>query len=156
MSGDKNEPAVPFCVVQNRVCDRQCIAMCKRDFAVSSRKTGGRISNAQLHETREGQTGHKDDAGKAAFSLIPVESLHAQATIHTHGAQKYGVDNWRGGMPHTRLYDAIQRHLTAWMGGENTDPDSGHPHLWHALTSLGMLVWMQEKRPDLDDRWARR
>jgi hypothetical protein len=107
-----------------------------------------------LHATKRGQTGHKNDAGKPSPALIPTEALHAMATVHTHGAVKYGRDNWRGGMPHTRLYDAIQRHLQAWLAGEDIDPDSGNPHLWHALTSLGMLVWMVACRPDLDDRWS--
>lgn len=101
-----------------------------------------------------GKMGRKFDAGKAPHSLIPVESLHAQATIHGHGADKYGRDDWRKGMPHTRLYDAIQRHLQAWLAGEDTDPDSRHPHLWHAITSLGMLLWMVARRPELDDRWS--
>ena len=106
-----------------------------------------------LHQTKRGQTGHKEDAGKPAHSLVPVEALEAMATVQLYGANKYGRDNWRGGMPHTRLYDACQRHLQAWLSGEDCDPESGKPHLWHALTTLGMLVWMTVQRPDLDDRW---
>lgn len=109
-----------------------------------------------LHQTKPGQTGHKDDAGKPCHSLIPVEATHAMAVGHTYGAKKYARDNWRGGMPHTRLYDAIDRHLKAWLSGKDIDDGpggSGLPHLWLALTSLGMLVWMTIHRPDLDDRW---
>lgn len=106
-----------------------------------------------LHQTKRGQTGHKDDAGKTPLSLVPVEPLLLWGDVHQYGALKYGRDNWRGGMPYTRLYDALQRHLLAWLSGEDCDPESGKPHLGHALTTLGMLVWMTVRRPDLDDRW---
>ena len=35
---------------------------------------------------------------------------------------------------------AVQRHLQAWVDGENFDPDSGNPHLYHAIASLAILI----------------
>jgi hypothetical protein len=115
-----------------------------------------------IHETKPGQTGHKEDSDKLPISLVPVEAINAFARVLRYGAVErvlpggrkgYGVNNWRGGMPHTRIYDAAQRHLLAWLGGEDKDAESGLPHLWHALTCVGMLVWFTMHRPDLDDRW---
>ena len=56
-----------------------------------------------------------------------------------HGAEKYGVDNWRGitWNDSARREDrsAMLRHLYADAIGEKVDPDSGLPHLAHALAS---------------------
>ncbi len=49
-------------------------------------------------------------------------------------------------------YSALQRHINAWMEGENLDPDSGVPHLGHALACLAILVDAQMTGQLTDDR----
>jgi hypothetical protein len=46
------------------------------------------------------------------------------------------------------------RHLLAFWSGEETDPESGLPHLAHALCGLMFLHWHAQHRRDLDDRWV--
>lgn len=117
---------------------------------------------SRIHSEAPGRTGLKDDADKLPIELVPTEGIRAAARIFRYGAvekkrpgglEGYGVNNWRGGMKWTRLYGATQRHLQAWLDGDDLDEESGLPHLWHALTCVLMLVWMAAHRPDLDDRY---
>jgi hypothetical protein len=73
-----------------------------------------------------------------------------------YGAGKYGRFNFKKGIEHTRLADACLRHLTAYLDGEDLDPESGVSHLGHALASLAMLSYMAANRPDLDDRYGKK
>lgn len=57
------------------------------------------------------------------------------------GALKYGRSNWRAAGVRASVYHASTlRHLMAWFEGQDNDPDSGLPHLAHALAGLAILV----------------
>lgn len=57
------------------------------------------------------------------------------------GALKYGRNNWRQAGVRTSIYiDAVKRHINAYAEGEDLDPDSGLPHLAHALACLAIIV----------------
>ncbi len=94
--------------------------------------------------------GTKYDTGKPSMTLLPAEALTAIAKALDYGAKKYSRYNYREGIEHHRILDAALRHLTAMLAGEELDPESGLPHLWHAMASLSMLEWMRVNRPDLD------
>lgn len=102
-------------------------------------------------------TGKKQDAGKPPIDLVPTEPIRQIAAVLGHGADKYGAHNWRGGLAASRLYAAVQRHLMAWLEGEDLDPTaqggSGLPHLAHAACELFFLIQTLKDRPDLDDRY---
>lgn len=52
------------------------------------------------------------------------------------GALKCACSNFRTiGVRASIYYDACRRHLNRWFEGEDLDPDSGPPHLAHALAS---------------------
>lgn len=97
--------------------------------------------------------GTKHDSGKPSISLIPKEALWGMATAFTYGSKKYGQHNFKEGIAYSRLADACYRHLSAFMNGENIDEESGNNHLYHALASLAMLTYMQEKKKEMDDRY---
>jgi len=94
----------------------------------------------------------KFDAGKAEIHLVPSELVLAVARILMFGKKKYGAWNWQKGLPLTKVYDATQRHLLAWMGGETNDPESGEPHVAHAACNLAFMLWFAKNKPELDDR----
>ena len=96
--------------------------------------------------------GTKLDEGKLRYDLIPPSTLHALAQILTFGAAKYGPRNWEEGLAWGRTFGALMRHLWAWWGGEDADPETGKSHLWHAQCNLSFLIEFEQKFPELDDR----
>jgi len=96
--------------------------------------------------------GTKKDDGKPRMDLIPPEALMALGEVLGFGAQKYAARNWEKGMAWGRLYGAAMRHLTAWSAGEDEDPESGMPHLWHAMTNLSFLIAFEVRGDGTDDR----
>lgn len=109
------------------------------------------LEYAQLHLPPEGGTKH--DKGKPPMSLLDRKWLEGTADVLAFGAQKYAAHNWRKGISYSRLADAALRHLMAFVDGEDTDPESGLPHLHHASCCLMFLSNMSATRPDLDDRY---
>lgn len=97
----------------------------------------------------------KHDTGKAPMSLIPRESLEGVAAVLGFGKRKYAAHNWRGGMQWSRLIDAALRHLTAFNDGEDTDPESGLPHLDHAACCLAFLTTYQKQGLGEDNRYRK-
>ena len=88
-------------------------------------------------------TNPKDAIGsdKVPMHLWPKTATVLGAMGLLDGALKYGRSNWRAvGIRASIYYDAIDRHMSAWFEGEDIDPDSGLPHLAHALASLAIIV----------------
>lgn len=101
---------------------------------------------------QDATAGVKFDKGKLRMDLLPPDVLEALAQILTDGAVKYGAYNWSKGMAWSRPYAALMRHLLAWWGGQDTDPESGHSHLWHVLTNAAFLVAYEQRGIGEDDR----
>lgn len=97
-------------------------------------------------------TFRKDDAGKDQWHLLPIEATRAAIKVLAHGAAKYGPDNYQKGTNWSRYYDAAMRHMTAWLCGENFDPESGFSHLSHAATCLLILSTLEIRHIGTDDR----
>lgn len=90
--------------------------------------------------------GLKYDGDKLQYSLIPPETLAALAEVLTFGAKKYSPGNWMLVPEGERRYtDALFRHIEAWRSGEKLDPESGLPHLSHALACLTFLHYLTTK-----------
>lgn len=96
--------------------------------------------------------GVKYDSGKPRFDLIPPKALEELAKVYAFGAEKYASRNWEQGMDWGRVYAATQRHLNAWWGGEETDPETGLSHLAHAMFGLCALQEFHRTDIGLDDR----
>lgn len=108
--------------------------------------------------------GYKADENKARFDLIPPESIFAEATVLTFGANKYTDRNWEKGMWWGRPFAACMRHLWSWWGGKapttknfllgDLDAETGFSHLWHAKTCLAFLIAYEERgMTQWDDRF---
>jgi hypothetical protein len=108
-----------------------------------------RISSPDWREPVEGV---KFDADKARYDLIPPEIEEAIAKVLTFGAVKYGERNWELGMKWGRPYAALRRHMAAWWSGEDTDPETGMPHTWHACACLAFIVAYEQRGVGTDDR----
>lgn len=86
----------------------------------------------------------KETSGKPDLSLIPYSVLTALAQVLQFGAEKYGRGNWQKGHASPDLVAAAARHLFKYNSGELLDPESGLPHLDHALTDLALLIAERE------------
>ena len=90
--------------------------------------------------------GLKDDAGKPDYSLLPWSAIEQVARVQMHGAKKYERDNWKHLITEQeRVSAAMMRHLAAWFDGEKTDPETGLPHLAHAVCNGLFLLWFELK-----------
>lgn len=98
-------------------------------------------------------SGQKYDQEKPRMDLLDSSWLEGVAQILTFGAKKYAAHNWRGGIELSRLIAAAMRHIASFNAGEDLDPESGKPHLYHASCCLMFASWMFNNRPDLDDRY---
>lgn len=97
--------------------------------------------------------GTKFDTDKAKLHMIPEEALLGMAQAFMYGAKKYDRFNYRKGLNYTQLTDSLQRHLLAFLNGEDLDPESGLPHTFHLLANAAMIEFMRARRPEMDDRY---
>lgn len=91
------------------------------------------------------KTGIKYDSEKLRYDLIPPEVTEELAKILTHGANKYGANNWKLlENPIDRYYAALMRHLQEWRKGNPLDDGSGESHLSHVLTNVAFLIYFEK------------
>ena len=84
---------------------------------------------------------NKYGAAKPAVSAIPPVAVLVMGQAFSEGERKYGHFNWRQNpVPLRTYYDACQRHLMAFMDGQDNDPDTGINHLGMAMASLGIIL----------------
>ena len=89
--------------------------------------------------------GTKLDVGKPDWSLLPIPEIDDMIKVMTYGVKKYSRDNWQKVPDAKNRYTAaFYRHVGAWKEGEINDPESGLPHLAHALCCLTYLMWFDD------------
>lgn len=96
---------------------------------------------------------NKADAGKIDYTLIPDDAHQLIARGFMFGAVKYGEWNWTNGFPWRRLFASLLRHVYAALRGEDTDPESGLPHLALAGCNVYMLLAHTLRGYGLDNRF---
>lgn len=88
--------------------------------------------------------GTKHDCGKRRYDLMPELAEGAVVDVLTFGATKYGDRNWEGlERLDDRCFAACRRHLARWREGEHTDPETGLPHVAHAIVNLIFILEKQ-------------
>lgn len=118
-----------------------------REWEMSRRRIAEKVEKRMT----EKQLGAKHDAGKPRWSLLPGGTLAKVIAVLEFGAARYGIDNWQHVTePDRRYYDAAMRHIQAWLYGETNDPESGQPHLAHAIASLLFLMWFDRQKEKTD------
>jgi hypothetical protein len=98
--------------------------------------------------------GVKHDNAKDPWHLAPWDAFCAIVKVLAFGATKYAPRNWERGMDWSRVYAALQRHLTAWWMGECRDAETGMSHLWHAGCCVCFLISYEIRGIGRDDRPA--
>ena len=87
----------------------------------------------------------KQDNGKPQFTLVPAGILKAVEKIRRYGNEKYhDPQNWKQ-VESQRFWDATVRHIVAaWDDWKAIDPESGLPHIYHAMCNLSFLAERME------------
>lgn len=88
----------------------------------------------------------KADYGKNMLSLIEPRFIVDLGKVLTFGAQKYAPNNWQKCEDTSRYKDALLRHIFAYLGGEEVDPETGIPHLSHATCNLMFLHYFENQK----------
>jgi hypothetical protein len=127
--------------------------------------TVGEFTVPMLKQSVEDFKGKIDGAGvksvmkemKCPLELITPELTEGIAEVLKFGAQKYAPNNWMRGMSWETVTGGILRHVSAFRRGEETDPESGLPHLHHAACGLMFLSWFangpqRNEHEKFDDR----
>ncbi len=91
---------------------------------------------------------------KPQMSQLNPKFIMELAKLMSKGEAKYGKYNWAKGQQYSTVYDSLNRHLTAFMLGEDMDPESGLSHLIHCASNI-MILWhsWQLENEELDDRF---
>lgn len=127
------------------------------DYSGAFRTVSGVLRAQRLEDERpteidpNGKSAHepgaKLDHGKVAAGLVHDFSLAmlAIAAIGDFGMRKYTRGGWQS-VPNgeERYFDAMWRHLLK-SRHEELDPDSGLPHLDHALWNLSAVVELRKR-----------
>lgn len=129
---------------------------------ISTRCSTGDASSAETKKESLSTTATKQERLEAPFASLATSVLGGsknqdlqkkhENTCASLEIEESGRDNWRKGFKYTRSADAALRHIFAFLDGEDMDPESGLPHIAHAVASLEHLLYDFKYRPDNDDR----
>ena len=97
------------------------------------------------------EKGLKFDTGKIRTDLVNPDFILNVAKALTHGANKYGANNWQlVEEGQDRYYAAAMRHLLAWRNGEKVDQESGLSHLTHVATNMMFLEYLDKDEFEIE------
>lgn len=109
-------------------------------------------ADPEFHESQDG--GVKDNVNKPRLDLIPSLPLFKAGEVLAFGARKYKPHNWRLGLSWLETYGSLQRHLWAWLDGEDDDRESGYTHMAHAMCQMLFLAEYVFRGTGTDDRFV--
>lgn len=95
----------------------------------------------------------KNDNGKLR-NLFPRRAYIEIQKVFNFGAEKYAVGNWHAGegFDHSRLLDAMDRHYSAMLLGEDQDEESRLLHAAHLGCCVAMYIEHLVSGHGKDDR----
>lgn len=93
----------------------------------------------------------RHNAGKPQLSYIPLNLLEDCARVFEFGAQKYARDNWKKGLPVTKVLDSLMRHIGDIQDGKYLDHESGLPITGHIMCNVIFLANAFKNKPEMID-----
>ena len=96
-----------------------------------------------------GQKGRKPER----WDLLPYAALDELARVYAFGAEKYEAHNYLRGYAWSLSLGALQRHVSRWAQGVDTDDETGLHHLAHAAWHCLALLMFAHHDLGTDDRW---
>jgi hypothetical protein len=113
--------------------------------------TFDRLVDGEIRVTSE--TGGQKGTKLAQVGSMDVMPLLELGKVAGFGARKYEAYNYLKGYPWSLSWNALQRHLIAFWMGEDTDPESGLPHLAHAMWHCSAMLSFSKRGLGTDDRY---
>lgn len=113
------------------------------------------MSNNNKYDLTDDGTGKKYDSGKSMVGTLVrifANALLGIGTCITFGQKKYPKsDNWKLVENGEQRYaDSLMRHLTKFYSGEEFDPETGLPHLFHCgWNMLAIIEFYLMRNPEL-------
>jgi hypothetical protein len=124
--------------------------------------------------------GLRYNENKPQWSLVDFDSLESMVKVLEYGAHKYsifeddngkqykgseitkeqackltqiysGKDNWKNGMPVSKIMESLLRHAFALLRGEFADEESGQEHIGHLMCNAMFVSYMLKNKPELND-----
>lgn len=81
------------------------------------------------------------------YKFLPIDALLRVSKVLADGGKKYGDNNWKTGIPFSRMKASTYRHLLQWLGGHE-DED----HYAHLMCNLMfMYYYLNENINGLND-----
>lgn len=75
------------------------------------------------------------DADHARYDLIPRAAIEALGRTLKEGADKYGEQNWKKGIPTSDFLNHCLQHLYKYLDGDRSED-----HIGHAMCNLAFLA----------------
>lgn len=93
--------------------------------------------------------GIKEYRGKTRWSLLPFEALEPVVRILEYGAKtKYASNNWKHVKDKATYVDAIVRHWTKYVNGEELDGESQESHIAAIVCNALFLIYDRQQHKD--------
>ncbi len=70
--------------------------------------------------------------------LIPQIMLNRLGGLYYRGAEKYGDNNWQKGIPLSRIYESLFRHMIQWYAG-----DTSEDHIAAVIWNATAIMWTE-------------
>ena len=105
-----------------------------------------------VDEFQETEQALRYNMGKLEWSLVDFDSLEGLVKVLEYGCHKYARNNWKKGMPVTKVSESLMRHLFAFLRGEDVDPESGCRHISHVMCNAMFIEYIMREKPHYDDR----
>lgn len=94
----------------------------------------------------------RHNSGKPRWYLVDFDALEDLVKVLEFGAKKYDENNWKKGLKTTEIVESLIRHISAYLRGEDNDPESGLPHSGHIMCNAMFLSYMHKFKPSFDTR----
>lgn len=113
------------------------------------------LADGTAYEKEHGIENPKDIVGdtKVPLWLCSPIAKAKWAWAQFSGYIKYGAWNWRAAGIRSSIYlSAMQRHMDAYMSGEEKDPVDGTDHLGNIMACAAIIIDAREAGKLTDDR----